>query len=178
MASPVATAKMPTSAASPERLAAAGAAGFTLLELLVVLAIAGLLAALAPPAFTQMMDASRYRSTVRNVLATLHEVRAQSVAQGRPRQFVFDAEQRRFALDGARWQTIPEAVQLTVLAGEGVASEPGFLAIEFFPLGGATGGTVLVCRSSGAGVRITVDWLTGQISQQVSAGQVSEAGCG
>lgn len=173
MASPAATAKMPISVANRK----APTAGFTLLELLVVLAIAGLLAALVPPAFNQMLEASRYRATVRDVLASLHQARAQALVQGRPQQFVFDAAGRRFTHADAPWQAIPESVKLSMVAGEGVAAD-GLLAIEFFPVGGATGGTVLLCRNAGSGMVLQVDWLTGQITQQALTGPVNGVSCG
>jgi len=35
------------------------------------------------------------------------------------------------------------------------------------PEGGSTGGTIELVRPSGAGVNIRVDWLLGQISQEL-----------
>ena len=39
------------------------------------------------------------------------------------------------------------------------------VSIRFHPQGGATGGTVELVRASGAGTRVSVDWLSGAITQ-------------
>jgi general secretion pathway protein H len=38
--------------------------------------------------------------------------------------------------------------------------------ITFLPEGGATGGTLELLRQSGSGVRVRVDWLFGQVTQE------------
>jgi len=39
-------------------------------------------------------------------------------------------------------------------------------AIRFYPAGGSSGGEIVVQRPSGAGTRLTVDWLLGHVSQE------------
>ncbi len=140
--------------------------GFTLVELLVVLGIAGMLVALAPVAFDRMREGAQYRDVVRRVNADLRQARQQAVATGREARFWMDFEQRAFGVAGRTPFVLPESIELdaTVAGIELVGQKSA--SIRFLPEGGATGGTVEIVRKSGGGSRITVDWLSGRLSQQ------------
>ncbi|MFY3382630.1 GspH/FimT family pseudopilin [Paracidovorax sp. MALMAid1276] len=140
--------------------------GFTLVELLVVFAIAALVIGLAPVAFDRLRDATQYRATVRAVLGDLRRAHAEATSQGRPVRFQMDMSRREYGLQGGARKALPPALSVratvggTELAGGDVAS------ILFLPDGGATGGTLDLVRSTGAGTRIRVDWMTGQVDHQ------------
>lgn len=144
-----------------------GARGFTLLELLVVFAIMALLIALVPAAYENMRESAQYRDVVRTMLADIRSARTQALLSGAEVSFRVDLANRVFGADGHARRPIPAAVDLrATVAGIELGSD-GIASIRFLPGGGATGGTVDVSRhSSGMGTRITVDWLSGQVSQQ------------
>lgn len=160
LAAPV---KTLTSTTSPER-------GFTLIELLVVLAIAGMLVALVPMAFNKMQDGSQYRDTVRSIVTQLRQARQQALSEGRNVAFQLDLKQRQFGIQGQPQRPIPTSIEVKTTAAE-LTSTPadGLAQIVFLPEGGATGGSIELVRASGAGVRIRVDWLLGQITQEPRA---------
>lgn len=140
--------------------------GFTLVELLVVLGIAGLLIALAPVAFERMREGAQYRDVLRRVTADLRQGRQQAVATGRETRFVIDLKARAFGLLGRPAFALPDSIEMdATVAGIEVVDQAS-AAIRFLPEGGATGGTVAITRKSGGGTRITVDWLSGQLTQQ------------
>lgn len=140
--------------------------GFTLVELLVVLGIAGLLIALAPVAFDRMREGAQYRDVLRRITADLRQARQQAVATGREARFVVDFKARAFGLAGRTPFVLPESIEMdATVAGIEMSGEQS-AAIRFLPEGGATGGTVAVTRKSGGGTRITVDWLSGRLTQQ------------
>src|SRR5687768_9260007 len=58
--------------------------GFTLLELMVVLAIAGVLAAVAIPAMGNFMRNSRITSAANDVMAALHFTRSEAIKRRQP----------------------------------------------------------------------------------------------
>ncbi len=58
--------------------------GFTLLELMVVLAIAGVLAAIAIPAMGNFMRNSRITSAANDVMAALHFTRSEAIKRRQP----------------------------------------------------------------------------------------------
>jgi general secretion pathway protein H len=141
------------------------AGGFTLIELLVVLALLALVVALVPPSFERMRESMQYRDTLRRVLGDLRTARQQAQAEGREVRFSIDLPQRRFGVEGSAQTLLPESLQVHFTAAQIEITNQQMVSIRFHPQGGATGGSVDIVRPSGAGTRITVDWLSGAISQ-------------
>jgi general secretion pathway protein H len=141
-------------------------AGFTLLELLVVLAIASLLIALVPIAFDRLQEGSQYRNALRTMQSEMRQARQQAVTQGRTVRFQVDLAGRTYGQVGKVEHPIPEKllVRATVASVELQANQVA--AIQFLPSGGATGGSIDLLRPSGAGTRLKVDWLSGRVVQE------------
>ena len=158
-----ATAKTPTCATPAEWLPRAR--GFTLIELVVALALAALMVALVPPALEKLRDGMHYRDTVRAIVTELRAARQRSRTEGTEVRFFVDLAGRRFGLDERNLRSVPQPLQVrvTVAGIEWRAEQVG--AIRFLPQGGATGGSVDILRPAGGGVRITVDWLSAAVSQ-------------
>jgi general secretion pathway protein H len=139
------------------------ARGFTLIELLVVLAIAGALLAVAPVALQRYKESSDYRDTLRTIAAGLTEARNAAITGGRVVAFSVDLAGRQYGVDGGVRRELPES--LVVRATVADTDLAGNIArIRFFPGGNATGGSIEVIRSSGAGARLRTDWLDGRVS--------------
>ena len=140
--------------------------GFTLIELLVVLAIGSLLVALVPPTFDRLRDVSQYRDTVRTIVVDLKQARQQALAYGQVVTFRVDLSERQFGIVGRPFKTLPSSLEVKTTVGNNESPDNSQQAsITFMPEGGSSGGTVELVRQSGAGVRIRVDWLFGQITQ-------------
>lgn len=168
MARLAATARTPTCAISADRRRpAAGlrARGFTLIELVVALAIAALVVALVPPSMEKLRDGMRYRDTVRTIVTELRAARQRALSDGVETRFIVDLADRRYGLDPAALRPLPEPLQMRVVVAGIEWSERQVGAIRFLPQGGATGGSVDVLRPGVGGVRITVDWLSAAVSQ-------------
>lgn len=145
--------------------------GFTLLELLVVLAIGAVLVALVPPAFERLREISQYRDTVRAVVVDLRQARHLAQAFGQPVLFTINLADRQFGIVGRPFKSIPASLEIKTTVGTAVADAPlavaiGDPTIVFTPEGGSTGGSIELVRPSGDGLRIKVDWLFGQITQE------------
>lgn len=138
--------------------------GFTLLELLVVFAIMALLVGIVPPAMGKLRDAVAYRQTLQEVTALLRKARQQAVLSGAPVSFVLDARAREYGIAGLARTRLPDGLQMQAVTAEGVAEHGQ--AIVFLPEGGATGGSIVLARPTGEGVRLRVDWLSGMVSKE------------
>lgn len=138
--------------------------GFSLVELLVVLAIIGLLLTLTPLIFSGTIERLRLESTARELVSALRITRARAITLQTPQAFAIDVQQRRY-LGPANPQ--PKALpaefgyQLTTAQTERLSPTAG--AIRFYPDGSSTGGRIEV-RTADADWAVDVDWLTGRVA--------------
>ncbi len=144
-------------------LPAAAARGFTLLELLVTLAIVGLLLAVSVPGTQSFYQSMQYRHALREVLGTLSDARRKALDSGRAQDVAFDTSRGTVEFDGETEQ-LPEGFELGVTSASEV-NRQGVGVIRFYPEGGSTGGDIDISAPSGRGVRISVDWLMGSVKQ-------------
>jgi general secretion pathway protein H len=126
--------------------------GFTLLEMLVVLAILGAVLAVTVGAMPRRGGTLDLTNAADGVAGTLRLGRARAIASGRPVVFTPSQGGRGYALDGQQ-HVLPPAVTLAMT---------GPAAISFNPDGGASGGAVRVASAVRA-MLVRVDWLTGRV---------------
>lgn len=136
--------------------------GFTLLELLVALFLAGLLVSLVAPSLSGTLESARLRSCTADVRATLALARAQAAAGARERSVTFDIDAGRYGVDGAeRRPSVPDGIRIaSARVGTGVA-ETGAVKVRFLPDGGADDAEIVLASSGGGTLRVLVDPLTG-----------------
>jgi general secretion pathway protein H len=139
--------------------------GFTLVELLVVLALLGMLVTVVPLAFERLRESAQYRDAVRAVLTDIRQARSRAQSEGREVRFGVDLARRTYGLEGRPARVLPEPLQLRATVASVEIAADRSMAIRFLPGGGATGGSIDILRPGGAGTRLTVDWLSGAVSQ-------------
>lgn len=137
--------------------------GFTLLELLVVLAIATLLLAVTPPLLTAAIPAVETKAGARRITSALRLAREEAIRSGREAAFVLDVEAHTFRIDGPyRPARLPAGLELELMAAEREMQSETVGGVRFFPDGSSTGGRVIVKRGD-SGWQIGVSWLTGRV---------------
>jgi len=138
--------------------------GMTLLELLIVLSIMALIAAMVVPMFNGRVSNTELKSAAREVAAGLRFARSDAVATRHETRVVLDLEQRTFRIDrDARVHKLPKEVDLKLFTAQSDIVDGKTGAIRFFPDGGSNGGRVTIA----AGERkyeVDVDWLTGRVA--------------
>jgi general secretion pathway protein H len=140
-------------------------AGFTLVELVVALTVAVLALTVVPVSMMKLHEGMQYRSTVRDLLSGLKAARSEALRSGAPVHFTLDTDEHWFTIDAQRKITLPESLRLGMIVAEReVRDQRG--SIRFYPDGSSTGGSIIVRRNSGDGVRLRVDWLLGRVSQE------------
>jgi general secretion pathway protein H len=138
--------------------------GFTMVELLVAIAIVGLLMAVTVPGSMRFYQSIQYRQAVRDVLTTLGQARHQAMDKGQAQNVGFDAERGQIQFYDDVLQ-LPKGFEMTVTTASEV-NQQNLGVIRFYPEGGSTGGDIDVTSPRGRGVRISVDWLMGSVSQE------------
>jgi len=139
--------------------------GFTLLELLVVFAMVALLTGLVPLAYERMRESAQYRDAVRSVLSDIRQARYRALSEGRDVRFRVDLANRTYGMEGRPPKTLPQPLRLRTTVADIELNAGQVAGIRFLPSGGATGGTIEILRPGGAGVRLSVDWLSGAVTQ-------------
>lgn len=139
------------------------ARGYSLLELLLVMALVALAGTLAVAAYGGGLDGLRLRGSAKEIAAQLRHTRAQAIASGQERRFEIDPGTRRWQAEGGRHGRIPESLEVGFVGAHEVQPRPGIGAIVFFEDGGSTGGRVRLRRGT-AVWQVDVAWLTGEVS--------------
>jgi len=138
--------------------------GVTLLELLIVIALMGIIAALVVPMFGGPVSTSELRATARQLAAGLRLARSEAVSERRETFLVVDVAGKRFKVDReAREHALPSKVDLKLFTAQNDLVSENVGAIRFYPDGGSNGGRITVA----AGARkfnVDVDWLTGRVA--------------
>jgi general secretion pathway protein H len=142
----------------------AASAGVTLLELLIVLSIMAIVAALVLPMFSGGVSTGELKGAARQVAAGLRLARSEALATRQETQLVLDLEHRTFRIErDAHQHALPPKIEMKLFTAQSDLLSEKVGAIRFFPDGGSNGGRVTL----GAGERkydVDIDWLTGRIA--------------
>jgi len=151
-------------------------AGFTLLELLVVLAIAGMLVALVPAAVSAVVPGTKARTAAYDMASILRDARNLAISQSTPVDVVFDLESASYAIVGSPPTVLPRGMALVIQERSGYVSETRRVArqssfdreepvtLRFYPDGSSSGLDVRLGPADGGGYVVAVDWLFGGAS--------------
>jgi general secretion pathway protein H len=154
----------------PHRTSRAGSAdgaggedGFTLLEVVCVLAIVTILAAIVVPALPRGTSRARLESFAVEAAAMLKNDRYAAIRNGVPVATLVDAPQRLIR-SGATGRVIrvPDDVVFDAVLAARCNQRSADGTIQFFASGMSCGGAIALTRL-GAGYEIRVNWLTGGV---------------
>jgi general secretion pathway protein H len=162
------------------------ASGFTLFELLVVMSIISLIAALVMPQMTASLPGVRLKSTTRAVAASLRYARSRAVYESTPYVAIFDSARKFLAvepiatpLDAAesggirkiletsnleKVYEIPDGIEFGILNRPAGEEDPDVFPILFFPGGDSTGGKIILENLRRRQYTVTVDAITGIVA--------------
>ena len=140
-----------------------GEQGFALIEMLCVLAVIGLLAAIILPAIPRATTRAKLESYAVQTAALLKADRNAALRRQVQVTTQIDAEMRsiRSGVTG-RVIRLPNDVSLEAMLASRCADRNAGRSIDFFPSGMSCGGVIALARP-GMGFEVRVNWLTGGV---------------
>ncbi len=143
------------------------------MELLVVLAVAGLIMAVAPPLLSKAMPGLQLKSAAREMAAGMRYARDRAVSSRGEVLLSVDVEQRTVSVTGRSKPTrIPDDLVIELVTAQSEMEGEGRGNIRFYPDGSSTGGRITVSHGR-RGYDVDLDWLTGRVT--VKQVEVEEA---
>jgi general secretion pathway protein H len=141
-----------------------GGRGFTLFELLIVLAILGIVVALGALAMHRMLPGLELKSSAQTVATALREARGLAIGSNAEVTLVVDLDERalRVGDDGPLVRLAP-GLGISLLTATREVIDAGRGQIRFYPDGTSTGGRITVTQENRL-YHVGVDWLTGRVA--------------
>lgn len=140
-------------------------AGFTLLELLVAMAVIAMLLVLAPALAPRSGAGVSIEAAARGIASGLRLARSEAMAGGRTVAFTLDFASRSYGVAGRETRGLPDGIVVETRTANTRAGAIGGQAADvlFHPDGTSTGGRIVV-SGDGRTRTIAVDWLTGRVA--------------
>jgi general secretion pathway protein H len=137
--------------------------GFTLLEMVCVLALVAMMAAVLLPFIPQHTSRSRLQAYALQTAALLKADRNTAIRRGMDVATLVDASGRSIRSGAsADMVIIPDDVRFEALLPQTCNRRPALSTISFFASGMSCGGAIALTRLD-AGYEVRVNWLTGRI---------------
>lgn len=140
------------------------APGFTLLELVVVLAIMAMLVAVVPPMVSGVGGTVDLRGAARELGTALRYTRGRAIAGNREIALELDVKDRYYRFsDSDQRHSLPQRLDYNLYAARSEFSDADTGSIRFFPDGSSTGGRITITWGERA-YEVDVNWLVGKIT--------------
>lgn len=139
------------------------AAGFTLIEMLVVVTLIAALTLLTVGAMNGGIDGMRMRSAAKELASELRFARAQAIATGTVQRFEVVPDKRTWTGAKNHDGTLPSSIDVEFTGVRQVQTKRGEGVILFFEDGASTGGRIQL-RHERAVWNVDVAWLTGEVA--------------
>ena len=155
-----------------------GSGGFTFLELTIVLVLISLLTFYAAPRLAKTIRQLEVRTVTKKISSILRVCRNDAVNKNKIYQVSLDTESNQVAILSADEREdklivrnsypLPKDVRMEKIEVGKTFFESPLPSFEFYPTGGANGGTAVVRSGEGRGYSIQVDFLTGMVKVETA----------
>ncbi|MBI5674265.1 MAG: prepilin-type N-terminal cleavage/methylation domain-containing protein [Nitrospirae bacterium] len=137
-------------------------AGFTLLELIVVMLLITLILALSTAFFANTLPSSKFNAAVREMTTTIRQASHLAQSKGKMQTIVINLDSGVYGIEGRGQKDIPHGTNIKVLdalTGEVISGE---YRLVFYDTGAAEGGTVVLWNEKKR-VNINLDPVMGAV---------------
>lgn len=135
-------------------------AGYTLLELLVVVAIISLVVSTAPAIYSRLVPSYQVRQFSNELVVFTRTLREKARVSGKVEALVFDPDNKAI-MEGMGAPLPPVSLEVSYEA-EPAFGEVDNEVLSFYPNGASNGGIITVSRES-LTVRVKIDWVSGAV---------------
>jgi general secretion pathway protein H len=136
--------------------------GFTLVEMLVVLAILALTTTFAVPLLSGGSEGLRLDMASSELAAALRVTRSAAITRNVQMALMIDVDRRKFRSTVVSERPFAPNIEAKLTFASGIRSAPSDGGFQFFPDGSSTGGDVTLSLR-GKQTKLCVDWLTGTV---------------
>lgn len=138
-------------------------AGFTLVEMLVVLVIVSLMLALVGTSISRNISGAEMRTAAGKVAASLRYTRTQAIMKKAEQVFLVDTEALTYQAGDRKPEKLPKGMKVELNTARSELTSETAGGIRFYPDGGSTGGNVRL-EANERVYQVNVAWLTGEAS--------------
>ncbi len=149
---------------------ASSRAGFTMVELMIVVAIIGMMTVTVSTSIESMLPGERLNTTIRNLSADLRSIRSEAISRGAEFRLIYDLDNERYrwstplSLDEGlvrqetgenwedadriefSWEDLAEGVEFSTIFVAGEPHTTGEVFVSFDPIGTATDHSVIMSQ--------------------------------
>ena len=138
--------------------------GFTLLEIIIVLAIAGIAYAILLAVPSRGASIADLKASARVLASGLRQAQSMAMATKQDAVLTLDLDAREFQLPGEKGaRKLPDGIDLKLYTAQSEVTSDKRGAIRFYPDGSSTGGRITVA-SGERKYLVDVEWLTGRVT--------------
>jgi len=137
-------------------------AGFTLLELTIVLFIISLILGLSTVFFANLLPSSRLDATAKNISSTIRYARSLARISGEIQFVTIDFDSRKYGIEGRGEESIPSEINIKVIDPLSGEVSSGKYRLRFNTAWGIEGGTIVLWNKKRT-VNIEVDPIVGAV---------------
>jgi general secretion pathway protein H len=121
-----------------------GKNGFTLLELMVVMALMALIIGISTVFFANTLASSTFNTTIRDVSTTIRHARSLAQIHGEQKAVTIDLDSKTYWIDGRNVREIPSDIQIKIIDPLYGDIFEGEHQIVSNAMGGVHGGTIVL----------------------------------
>jgi general secretion pathway protein H len=138
--------------------------GFTLIELVAVVALIGIAIGVISLSFSKSMSSAKIRAASTDLVAALRYTRGQAIVKNQQAALDLDMQNNTYQAPGRALVRLPKDMHMTLLTAESEQTGATSGRIRFFADGASTGGHVSIYAGQREW-RVNVNWLTGQVTR-------------